>query len=296
MDPLRWDRRPTLRRPVLIAAFEGWSDAGDGASTAARYLADAWNARQFATIDPEEFYDFSETRPLVRLTEGMARRIDWPSPELSAAALPGSGRDIVFLRAAEPQLKWRTYCSTVVGVAAELGVELAVTLGALLAGVPHTRPVRVTGTAGDRRLVQELGLRQSRYEGPTGIVGVLHDAFRQADIPSASLWATVPHYVAQTPSPKATLALVRRTATLLGTGIETVDLEIAAASYERQVTDVVETDDEVSAYVHRLEEADDTGELDDDQDSSVDPGDVPGGDAIAAEAERFLRDHGADDG
>src|SRR5204863_3207470 len=157
-----------------------------------------------------------------------------------------------------PNVRWRTFSSLVVDLAKDLGVELVVTLGSLLADVPHTRPSPVTASASEEKLIREFELTASRYEGPTGIVGVLHDAFRQADIPSASLWATVPHYVAQTPSPKATLALVRRTATLLGTGIETVDLEIASASYERQVTDVVETDDEVSAYVHRLEEADDT--------------------------------------
>lgn len=281
MDAVRWIDRPKLRSPVLIAAFEGWNDAGDGASTAARYLAASWDARAFGTIDPEEFYDFTETRPLVRLTDGMTRHIDWPEAELSAAAIPGVSRDIVFLHAAEPQLRWRTYCSTVVGVAAALGIKMAVTLGALLAEVPHTRPVRVTGTAADPDMVDRLGLRRSTYEGPTGIVGVLHAAFAQAGIPSASLWAAVPHYVGKTPSPKATLALVERAASLLGASLDTADLEIASSSYERQVTEVVGDDEDVAAYVRRLEDLDDDG------------GDVPQlptTESLAAEAERFLRE------
>jgi proteasome assembly chaperone (PAC2) family protein len=277
---VRWTNRPKLRHPVLIAAFEGWNDAGDGASTAARYLAATWEARPFATIDPEEFYDFTETRPIVRISDDLTRDIDWPEPELSAASIPGLGRDVVFLHGAEPQLKWRTYASTVVGVASSLGVRMAITLGALLAEVPHTRPIRVTGTAVDADVAVKLDLQRSRYEGPTGIVGVLHDAFSRAGIESASLWAAVPHYVAKTPSPKATLALVERTATLLETYVDTADLEIAASSYERQVNEVVGDDEEVSAYVRRLEEVDDAGE-----DPDVD---------LAAEAERFLRDHPSD--
>jgi proteasome assembly chaperone (PAC2) family protein len=286
VDHLRWDRRPQLRAPVLIAAFEGWNDAGDAASTAARYLADAWSAEPFASIDPEEFYDFSTTRPQVRLVEGFTRQIDWPANALSSAAVPGRDRDVVFLQGVEPQLKWRTFCSEITGMARDLGVELVVSLGALLADVPHTRAVRVTGTAADNELVQRLNLTRSRYEGPTGIVGVLHDAFRGMSIPSASLWAAVPHYVAGTPSPKATLALVQRAADLLGASVEATDLEIASAAYERQVTDVVEGDEDIADYVRRLEEAADSGEDDE--------AELPSGDALAAEVERFLRDHPRD--
>jgi hypothetical protein len=291
MDVVRWDDRPSLRRPVLIAAFEGWNDAGDGASTAVRYLSTAWGGRRFATIDPEEFYDFTEVRPTVRLEAGLTRRIDWPTPELTAAPIPGGRGDAVLLSAAEPQLRWRTYCATIVGIAQALGVELVLTLGALLAEVPHTRPVRVTGTAADQRLVTELGLQRSRYEGPTGITGVLHDAFARAGIPSASLWAAVPHYVAKTPSPKAALALVQRTASMLETTVDVVSLEIAAAAYERQVTEVVSDDDDVAEYVTRLEQADDDGDLDVDD---VDAEDVPSAETLAAEAERFLRDQRGD--
>ena len=278
---MRWDERPNLRRPVLIAAFEGWNDAGDGASMAARWLASMWESRAFGTIDPEEFYDFTSTRPTIHLTEGLTRRIEWPEGELRAASPAGSAHDVVFLHATEPQLRWRTYAATVVGVAAALGVELAITLGGLGAEVAHTRPVRVSGTAANPALAQRLGLQRSRYEGPTGIVGVLHDALGRAGIPSASLWANVPHYVSGTPSPKAALALVERAANLLGAAVPIDDLEVAASAYERQVSEVVAQDEDISAYVGRLEElqAGDGEELD-----------WPPGDGLAAEVERFLRE------
>ena len=290
MDHVQWDERPKLRRPVLIAAFEGWNDAADAASTAARYLKARWGARQFASIDPEEFFDFSSTRPQVRLNGEVTREIVWPTTELSAASLPEQRRDVVLLVGSEPQLRWRTYCTEVVAVATELKAELVVTLGALLADVPHTRPVSVTGLASDPGLVARLGLANSSYEGPTGIVGVLHAACQQGGLPSASLWAAVPHYVGATPSPKATLALVRRTASLLATPLVTADLEQRAADYERQVSEVVATDDDVAAYVRRLEESDD------DTTEGVDeaPLELQSGDVLAAEAERFLREQRGD--
>ena len=284
MDYVRWDDRPKLRRPVLVAAFEGWNDAADAATSAARFLRDHWAARQFADIDPETFYDFSATRPQVRLVDGLTREIVWPSNELFGASLAGTEHDIIVLLGVEPGLRWRTFAGEVVEVGKELGVELFITLGALLADVPHTRPVRVTGTAADPDLVQRLGLQRSRYEGPTGIVGVLHDAFSKAKVPSASLWAAVPHYVAATPSPKATLALVERASELLGSSVSTTALEIAAASYERQVSEVVESDEDVSDYVHRLEESSDDGEDDEME--------LPTGDELGAEFERFLREQG----
>src|SRR5688572_30483859 len=252
MDYVRWQDRPQLRRPVLIAAFEGWNDAADAASTAVRYLRDRWSARPFATIDHEDFYDFTATRPQVRLVNGLTRRIEWPETELSWASLPGTSREVVILLGHEPQLKWRTFTEQVVSVATELQVELIVILGALLADVPHSRPVRVTGTAADAELVRRLDLGRSTYEGPTGIVGVLHEAFSKSHLPSASLWAAVPHYVAATPSPKASLALVERAVDLLSTTVDTEDLAIAAADYERQVNEVVAADDDVVAYVRRL--------------------------------------------
>ena len=289
MQHVHWQDRPILRRPVLVAAFEGWNDAADAASTAARYLRDRWSARPFASIDPEEFYDFTATRPQVRLVNGITRRIDWPETELSYAALPGTSRDVVVLLGHEPQLKWRTFTEQVVGVAKELGVELVVILGALLADVPHTRPVRVTGTAADGELVRRLGLGRSTYEGPTGIVGVLHEAFSRAHLPSASLWAAVPHYVASTPSPKASLALVERATDLLSTKVATTDLELAVADYERQVSEVVAADEDVIAYVRRLELG-----ADDDDDEDLPDLEMMSGDALADELERYLREERGD--
>jgi proteasome assembly chaperone (PAC2) family protein len=294
MEHVRWEQRPRLRRPVMVAAFEGWNDAADASSTAARYLRERWDARPFATIDPEEFFDFSATRPQVRLSDGLTREIVWPETELSAASLPGGERDVIVMVGHEPQLKWRTFCSEVTTVATELRVELVVTLGALLADVAHTRPVRVTGTAADPELVARLGLQRSSYEGPTGIVGVLHDACTRAHIPSASLWAAIPHYVGGTPSPKAALALVRRAGQLLSTPLITTDLEIASAAYESQVTEVVEEDDDVAGYVRRLELVDD--EVVDDDDEFEEPDGSSGqvdGERLVAELERFLRDQGS---
>jgi proteasome assembly chaperone (PAC2) family protein len=298
VDAVRWTARPTLRRPVLVAAFEGWNDAADAATTAVKYLDERWSAREFAEIDPEEFYDFSSTRPHVQLVDGLTREIVWPSNTFSAAALPAARRDVVLALGTEPQLRWRTFCEQVLSIVRETGVELVLTLGALLADVPHTRPVQVTGTAADDELVSRLGLQRSRYEGPTGIVGVLHDALSRAGVPSASLWAAVPHYVAATPSPKAALALVQRTADLLSSPMVVTDLEIAAASYERQVSEVVEADDDVSAYVRQLEERapdEDDDDLDDGEyatgEADFSDVDLPSGEALAAELERFLRDH-----
>jgi proteasome assembly chaperone (PAC2) family protein len=284
MDFVRWENRPRLRRPVMVAAFEGWNDAGDAASTAVGHLGRAWLAREFATLDPEEFYDFTSTRPIVRLDDAGVRRIDWPVGRLSAAPVTAGSHDVVLLDAVEPQLRWRTYCDGIVEVVHALGVELVVTLGALLADVPHSRPVRVTGTSGDTELSDRLGLRPSRYEGPTGIVGVLHDAFTRAGIPSASLWATVPHYVHQVPSPKAALALVERSAALLGTRVDPVELRVAADTYEREVNARVADDEDAAAYVAQLEEASDRQQRDEATDATL-----PNADSLAAEVERFLR-------
>ena len=210
MAELHVARRPALERPVLVAAFRGWNDGGQGASLAAGYLAKAWDARRFAEIDPEGFFDFQTTRPQVRLEEGLTRRIDWPETVFYHARPEGLGRDAVLLLGIEPNLRWRTFSGLIVDFAKELGVELMVTLGALLADVPHTRDAPVTGSATDQGLIEQLGLQASRYEGPTGIVGVVHDACKRANIPSASLWAAVPHYVSLAPSPKAAAALCSR--------------------------------------------------------------------------------------
>ena len=225
------ERRPSLRRPVLVAAFRGWNDGAQGASLAASFLAQSWDARRFADIDPEEFFDFQATRPHVVLEEGLTRRINWPETAFYHASVPGTERDAVLALGIEPNLRWRTFAEEIVGLAGELGIELVVTLGALLADVPHTRPAPVTGSASDPKLVEELGLAASRYEGPTGIVGVLHDACRRAGVPSASLWAAVPHYASLAASPKAALALCERLAGLLGADLELADLPGKAANH-----------------------------------------------------------------
>jgi predicted ATP-grasp superfamily ATP-dependent carboligase len=285
-DELRIGERPSLERPVLITAFRGWNDGGQGASLAGAYLARRWEAEQFAEIDPEEFFDFQATRPMVSLTEGASRKLEWPENLFFRARIPEADRDAVLLLGVEPNLRWRTFSRLVVDLAADLGVELVVTLGALLADVPHTRPAPVTGSASDPDLVEQLGLQVSRYEGPTGIVGVLHDAFRAAGVPSVSLWAAVPHYVSLAPSPKAALALCERLGGVLGTPIDTAELTEAAESYQRQVTEAVSTDDETAAYVEELEQRAD--ELDEES--------LPSGESLAAELTRFLRERESGNG
>jgi proteasome assembly chaperone (PAC2) family protein len=267
---------------VLIAAFRGWNDGAQGASLAASFLAQSWSAERFAEVDPEEFYDFQAVRPHVRLEEGVTRRIDWPENVFYHAPVPGTERDAVLLLGVEPNTRWRTFSEEIAGLAADLGVGLVVTLGALLADVPHTRPAPVTGSASDPKLVTELGLTSSRYEGPTGIVGILHDAFRAVGLPSASLWAAVPHYVSLAASPKAALALVERLTALLGVQVDLTDLERAAEAYELQVSAAVAQDEETEAYVHELEAR---------RDTLGDELDVPSGDSLAAELTRFLKEH-----
>ena len=269
-----------LERPVLIAAFRGWNDGGQGASLAAGYLAKAWDARRFAEIDPEGFFDFQTTRPQVRLEEGYTRRIDWPETVFYHARPSGMGRDAVLLLGIEPNLRWRTFSGLIVDFAKELQVELMVTLGALLADVPHTREAPVTGSATDPDLIEQLGLQASRYEGPTGIVGVVHDACKRASIPSASLWAAVPHYVSLAPSPKAAAALCDRLAGLLGAEIDTTELDEAAEAYVRQVSEAIAADEETAAYVEELERRVD----------EIDESDIPSGESLAAELSRYLRE------
>ena len=280
-DELVYDHRPELERPVLIAAFRGWNDGGQGASLAGAFLARAWAAREFASIDAEGFYDFQSTRPTVSLVDGLTRRIDWPETTFLHAPLPGGGRDAIILLGVEPNLRWRTFCDLVAGVARDLGTELVLTLGSLLADVPHTRPAPVTGSATDEQLISQLGLQASRYEGPTGIVGVLHDACARAGLPSASLWAAVPHYVSLTPSPRAARALVTRLADLLGADVDTHELDEAADAYSQQVSEAVAADPETAAYVEELERR---------VDELAEEVDLPSGEAIAAELTRFLRE------
>jgi proteasome assembly chaperone (PAC2) family protein len=278
MDALRWFDRPSLDRPIMVAAFEGWNDAGESASGAVDHLAERWLLDTFAEIDPEEFFDFTETRPEVRLDGDGHRVIDWPENRFLAGTVPGTGRDVVMLTGTEPQLRWRTFSGLITEVADAVAADMVVTLGALLTDIPHSRPTSVIGTAADDDLIDRLELRRSTYEGPTGIIGVLHQTCRDQGLPTASLWAAVPSYVPGSPSPKAQLALVERTARLLEVGVATTELEIASAEYERQIDALVEDDEESAEYVAALERAYDAGELEDDSGTLVD------------EVERFLRD------
>src|SRR3954447_10414264 len=220
MDYVEWRERPALRKPALVCAFKGWNDAGEAASAALGFLADSFDATEVARIDPEEYYDFTAVRPTVRLSEGQTRVIDWPENTLHAARVPGAERDLLLFQGAEPSLRWRGFCQTLIDMATELGCEMVITMGALLADVPHTRPVPMTGICSDETMVQRLGFEQSNYEGPTGIVGVLHHAFAQAGFTAASLWASVPHYVAAAPNPKAALALIRSFEGVAGVAVD----------------------------------------------------------------------------
>jgi proteasome assembly chaperone (PAC2) family protein len=286
MQPLQWEYRPDgLRAPALICAFKGWNDAADSASSALTFVGSALGARRFATIDPEEFYDFQSVRPRVKLVDNHARAIEWPTVELHEARVPRAPRDLVILSGTEPSMRWRTFARVIVDLAEALGTQLVVTMGALLADVPHTRPVSVTGLASDPGLVARLGLTRSSYEGPTGIVGVLHAACQDAGLPSASLWAAVPHYIAAAPNPKAALALVRKLEGLVGVAVDATDLEDAAADYDRQVNAAVQSDPDVQAFVEQLEQAAGT-------ETSESPGPLPSGDTIARELQRFLRQRG----
>jgi proteasome assembly chaperone (PAC2) family protein len=281
---LRMHDRPKLDRPVLISAFRGWNDGGQAATLAAGYLARLWEAEKFADIDPELFVDFQATRPHVSLDEGQTRRIEWPENTFFRARVPGTNRDAIVLVGVEPNYRWRTFTDLVADLARDLGVELVVTLGALLADVPHTRPAPVTGAATDPKLVDDLGLQLSRYEGPTGIVGVLLDACRRAGIPSVSLWAAVPHYVSLAPSPRAARALCERLATVLGIEIDVSELSEAESSYVEQVSQAVASDAETAAYVEELEQRADS------LDWLEESGELPSGEALAAEIARFLRE------
>ncbi len=287
VNPLEWSYRPDgLRAPALVCAFRGWNDAADAASSALSFVGESFDAQRFATIDPEEFYDFQATRPRIKMADGQTRAIEWPAVELYEVRIPRAPRDLILLGGSEPSFRWRGFTTLIIELVEAIGVQLVVTLGALLADVPHTRPIAVTGLASDPVLVQRLGLTQSTYEGPTGIVGVLHGACQAAGLPSASLWAAVPHYIAASPNPKAALALVRKLEGLVGVVIDASDLEQAASDYERQVNAAVQSDPDVQAFVERLEQA-----AIDEQDDVTE---LPSGESIARDLQRFLRQRGGE--
>ncbi|QOW00980.1 PAC2 family protein [Rhodococcus pyridinivorans] len=279
---------PVLRDPVLVAAFEGWNDAGDAASGAVEHLELIWDAEPFAELDSEEYYDYQVNRPQVRLVDGVTREIDWPTTRLSLCSPPGSDRDIVLLHGIEPSMRWRSFCDAIIELVDEFEVHTVVLLGALLADTPHTRPVPVTGTAYSSEAAERFKLQTSRYEGPTGITGVLQDAFVRAGIPAVSFWAAIPHYVSNPPNPKATVALLRRVEDVLDLEVPLGELPLLAEEWEQTVTDMIEDDDEIAEYVRTLEER---GDAEAEEDISEVIAKIDG-DALAAEFERYLRRRG----
>ena len=276
--PPRPDPGLTLRRPVLVAAFEGWNDAGDSATSAVEHLEAEWSAEAVCAIDPDEYYDFQVNRPMVQLVDGITRKITWPTTRVSVCSPAGAERDVVLVRGVEPNMRWRGFCLELVEIAAALGVEMVVTLGALLADSPHTRPVPVSGTASDPSVAAELSLEASRYEGPTGIVGVFQDACTQTGMRAVSFWAAVPHYVASPPCPKATVALLRRVEDLLDIAVPLGDLVERSRTWERQVDELAAEDTDVAEYIASLEERESETDLPE-----------ASGEAIAKEFERYLR-------
>jgi proteasome assembly chaperone (PAC2) family protein len=287
MDHTTLIRRPRLRGPVLLVAFDGWNDAGEAATTALDAIGDALAAETFATIDPEEFFDFQATRPTVRLVDGY-RRVEWPAIELRAARLPAAEHDLIVVRGHEPNLRWRTFASEIIQVASSLGVEMLVTVGALLADVPHTRPVQVVSSAGDRDLAERLGLSVSRYEGPTGNLGVLGDLASGEGIPTVGLWAALPHYLNLAPNPWGAMALIEELRRLLPMAVDTGPLADQTEAFDAAVADLVEENPELAGYIERLEA--DTDDEDDDEEGSPGLADVPP-EELVAEVERYLRDH-----
>jgi len=284
-EALRFLEEPELRNPALITSFAGWNDAAESATGAVRYLVRKWSARKFAEIDPEDFYDFTETRPQVRLTRDNERRIRWPVNDFFYHSDPHLSRDLILLRGVEPNLRWRTYCSALIDLCHKTKVTGVVLLGGLIADVPHTRPVRVSGTSSDPQFLDRLSSLRvggSRYQGPTGIVGVLTDRLRREGLPCASLWATVPHYIS-TSNPRASQALLQRLDTLLDLQAPLRDLEREAVEFDSQVSQAVARDPDVAAYVRQLEESDAK-----DSDNS-EPTELPAGETVVRELEEFLR-------
>lgn len=269
------------RVTVMLAAFEGWNDAGESASDALKYLHKLWGAKRVAVIEPDEYYDFQFTRPEIKLTNDGGRKVKWPVTKIAKASIPDSDIDVVLVHGVEPSYRWRAYTAELLAKAAELHVNYVVLVGALLADVPHSRPIPVTATCDDDELAGRLKLESSQYEGPIGIVGVLNEVALLAGLPTISLWAAVPHYVAQAPSPKAELALLNRIEDFLHVPLSTQELADDAQAWERGVNDLAAGDSEISAYVQQLEEAKDTAELPE-----------ASGESIAQEFERYLRRRG----
>lgn len=289
MEYLEVHEVPSLRSPVLIMAFAGWNDAAQAATSAVRFLIKEWSAQPFASFDPEELFDFTSTRPHVRLDADLQRELEWPSNRFFYHADPDLERDVVLLLGTEPHLKWRTFTRAVLELAERCGVSLVMSLGALLADTAHSRPVPLSGFVTDPGLAERLGrqgITSSRYEGPTGIVGVLHDAFRRQGLPSASLWAAAPHYLGTTPNPKATAALLRTLDGLFSFHLDLRDLDEAAEHFERQVAEILGSNPEIAAYVQELEQRADASVEERPGDESAE---LPSGETMVRELEDFLR-------
>ncbi|SEC55935.1 PAC2 family (plasmid) [Tsukamurella tyrosinosolvens] len=272
---------PKLDRPVLIAAFEGWNDAGDAASGAVEHLELTWDAQLITEVDSDDFYDFQVNRPIIKQVDGVTRAVEWPSTTLSVCRPPKADRDVVLLRGTEPNFRWRAFCDQLLSIFTELHIDSVVILGSLLADTPHTRPVPVTGAGYDAESAKRFGLEQNRYEGPTGITGVLQDACVRAGFPAVSFWAAVPHYVSQPPNPKATVALLQRVEQVLDLAVPLNDLPTRAEAWEASVTEMTEDDEDVADYVRGLEERGDAEAKDVEQHIDAD--------AIAEEFEKYLR-------
>jgi proteasome assembly chaperone (PAC2) family protein len=275
---------PPLRNPVMIAAFAGWNDAADAASGAVEHLEVEWEAVEIGHLDPENYYDFQVNRPNIEINESGARTIDWPTTRLSVVRLPAADRDVVLVRGIEPSMRWRSFSQELIDAARALKIELVITLGALLADTPHTRPVPVTGVAADAEVAGSLSIELSRYEGPTGIVGVLQESCTRAGLPAISFWAAVPHYVSQAPCPKATLALLRSVEDLTDIAIPLGELAEEARAWQHGVDELASEDADVADYVRQLEEQRDATELPE-----------ASGEAIAREFERYLKRRGEPD-
>lgn len=290
VDYVEFAEVPSLRSPVLIAAFGGWNDAAQAATSAVRFLAQQWSAHRFASIDPEEFFDFTSTRPTVRLDAALQREVEWPSNAFFYHADPALERDIVMLLGVEPHLKWRAFSTAVLGLARECGVSLVVSMGALLADAAHTRPVPLSGFATAPDLLERLqhfAITGSRYEGPTGIIGVIHDACRQTELPSMSLWAAVPHYLGPTPNPKATAALLRTLDDLLALGLNLNEFKEAVDSFEKEVNQAIAGSPEVAGYVRELEQRADSAL--DEETTALESTELPPSETLIKELEEFLK-------
>lgn len=283
MDPIIWEREPpVLRSPVLVASFSGWNDAANAASTALGAIAASLDTELVARIDPEEFFDFQANRPTIEISDGQMQGVEWPDNLVVAARAEGAERDLLLISGTEPSTRWRTFCGSVLDIAERCGVERVVTFGSLIADVAHTRPVPITGLATDDEMIEQLGFEDVSYEGPTGVLGVFHGVCRERDLSAASLWAAVPHYAAAVPNPKAGLALLRRLEGMIGIAVEAAELEDAAGSFEKQVSQAVAANPEIKEMVERLEEQQD-------EVAGFTQEDVPSGDAIAQDFQRFLR-------